>query len=77
MSASMTRQHYQLVATMLGDMGRSMGDNTWEDVLTVAVRHLRGTNPRFDEGKVRAWASDVRAHRRDLDGRRRDDRVPA
>ena len=67
----MSRKDFQVIATMLGDMGRQMGDGTWDGALKTAVSHLRGTNAQFNADKFCDWANEVRAGVRDIDGRKR------
>ena len=56
----MTRKHFQAVATMVGEMGRQMGDGTWHDTLKVAVQHMSEQNPNFKESVFIDWANEVR-----------------
>lgn len=66
----MTRKDYQIVATMVGDMGRGVPLKTFNDQVAVAVRHMKGTG-NFDPHKFEEWAHEVREGIRDLDGRKR------
>jgi hypothetical protein len=66
----MSRKDFQVIATMLGDMGKQMGDGTFSDTMKVAVRHLKETNPAFKEDVFVQWASDVRHNKRDIDGKK-------
>lgn len=67
----MTRKDYQIIATMLGDIGREQDDAQFTAALDVAVRHLRGTNANFRADTFREWAAGVRSGKRDIDGRKR------
>jgi hypothetical protein len=64
----MTRKDFQVIATMLGDMGREQTDEQFHQTLDVAVRHLKGTNAQFKQDVFRNWSADVRDHRRSIDG---------
>ena len=66
----MTRKDYQIVATMVGDMGRELPEDQFAYILDVAVRHMKGSGS-FNEGIFRSWATDVAYAARDIDGRKR------
>lgn len=66
----MTRKDYQIIATMVGDMGRSVDSDTFHEILTIAVRHMKSTG-NFNEDRFILWASEVASTLRDVDGRKR------
>lgn len=66
----MTRKDYQIIATMVGDMGRSVDSDTFREILTIAVRHMKGTG-NFNEDRFILWASEVASALRDVNGNRR------
>lgn len=64
----MTRRDFQIIATMLGDIGREQTDEQFTAALDIAVRHLRGTNAQFKQDVFRNWAADVRDYKRNING---------
>ena len=76
MSTLYTRRHYQHIATMLGDLGRTQSEPEWQRTLTTAKIHLTGTNPQMDWKRIVAWSNDVRDGRRDINGDKIDTNSP-
>lgn len=68
MSTLYTRKHYQHIATMMGDLGRTQSAVEWQRTLTTMKRHMTGTNPNMSWQKIVEWANDVRDGRRDING---------
>jgi hypothetical protein len=59
-----TSRHYQNIATMLGDLGRTQSEPEWQRTLATAKWHLTDTNARMDWKRIMKWANDVRDGRR-------------
>lgn len=68
MATLYTRRHYQHIATMMGDLGRTQSEPEWQRTLATMKTHLIGTNPNMVWQKIVEWANDVRDGRRDIDG---------
>ena len=70
--AKMSKAQFEVIATMLGDYGKTVGLNgqEFEQLLEVAHRHLRPTNPLYSGDRVWEWANDVRTGQRDINGKR-------
>lgn len=70
MTTLYTRRHYQHIATMMGDLGRTQSETEWQRTLATMKTHLTGTNPNMVWQKIVEWANDVRDGRRDIDGKK-------
>lgn len=68
MTTLYTRSHYQHIATMMGDLGRTQTDVEWQRTLATMKTHLTGTNPNMSWQKIVEWSNDVRDGRRDING---------
>lgn len=68
MTTLYTRRHYQHIATMMGDLGRTQTEPEWQRTLTTLHIHLTGTNPNMKWQRIVEWANDVRDGRRDING---------
>ena len=68
MSTLYTRRHYQHIATMMGDLGRTQSDTEWQRTLATMTTHLTVTNPNMDWQRIVEWSNDVRDGRRDING---------
>jgi hypothetical protein len=66
----MTRQHFVVIANMLGHLGRGMTDEEWGTTLEIALIHLKDQNGNYQRGRFIDHARDVRNGVRDINGDR-------
>jgi hypothetical protein len=76
MSTLYTRRHYQHIATMMGDLGRTQNEKEWQRTLATMKTHMDGTNPQMKWSRIVEWANDVRDGRRDINGGKIDTKSP-